>query len=287
MLPAPHAPVPSRRRRAAVAAVAATVSLTTLLAACGDGEPLTTGAAASAAAPTTTTAPHSTSSTSSTRPPATTTTNPPTTNPPSTTTTASGTGTGAGAVDLAHAQRLLLAQGYGTGDIDGQMGPATAAALTAYQQANALVPTGTLDAATWQHLRGAAAAVEAQLPASVVVDLSDQHLTVYNAAGAEVSRWPISTGAPGDETPAGSFAVQSRQRVGTAKDAETTHMDFFTVFNGNIGFHGIPWVGTRDQRLPTPLGIEGVSHGCIRMEDVNAEYLYTFLPDGAPVTVQP
>jgi lipoprotein-anchoring transpeptidase ErfK/SrfK len=188
---------------------------------------------------------------------------------------------------VAAAQRLLLARGYPVGDIDGMVGPTTSAALRAFQTDRGLEPTGTLDAGTLAVLQDPSAAVVAQLPASVVVDLSDQQLFVHNAAGGLVSQWPVSTGGPGNETPTGSFAVQARQRVGTAKDAETVHMDWFTVFNGNVGFHGIPWAGGRDQRLWTPLGEYGVSHGCIRMDDANAQYLFDFLPDGAPVTVQP
>ena len=80
--------------------------------------------------------------------------------------------------------------------------------------------------------------------------------------------------------------VVAGQRVGTAKDAETVHMDYFTVFNGNIGFHGIPWVGSRDDRLWTPLGQYGVSHGCIRMSNAGITTLSKILPLGTPVIVK-
>ena len=186
----------------------------------------------------------------------------------------------------AAAQRLLLAHGYDIGEVDGALGPVTAAALADFQTARGLPASGLLDPATWNRLERSGGALSAELPASVVVDLSEQQLYVFNAGGQQVTRWPISTGGPGNETPTGSFAVVGRQRVGTAKDVETVHMDYFTVFNGDIGFHGIPWVGSRDERLWTPLGQYGVSHGCIRMEDANAQYLYNFLADGASVTVQ-
>ena len=125
-----------------------------------------------------------------------------------------------------------------------------------------------------------------RMPAAVVIDLTTQHATVLDPDGVEIMRLPVSTGGPGTETPEGVFEVSSRQRVGTAEGDDDVHMDFFTVFNGDIGFHGIPWVGTRDERLWTPLGEFGVSHGCIRMADLDAEYLYTYLPDGAPVIVR-
>jgi lipoprotein-anchoring transpeptidase ErfK/SrfK len=165
------------------------------------------------------------------------------------------------------------------------VGPATASAIGAFQTEHGLERTGELDAVTLGLLEDPSSTVAGRLPTKVEVDLSEQRLRVYNAAGALVTQWPVSTGGPGDETPIGAFAVQARQPVGTAKDAETVHMDWFTVFNGNIGFHGIPYVGTRDNRLWTPLGEYGVSHGCIRMDDANARYLFDFLPDGAPVNV--
>lgn len=186
---------------------------------------------------------------------------------------------------VARAQRLLLARGIDIGEADGEAGPRTVAALAAFQAEAHLAPTGVLDRATLTALESASAEFVAKLPASVVVDLSDQRATVLNSSGGVVAAWPISTGGPGSETPTGSYAVQSRIRVGEAKDAPTVHMDYFTVFNDNIGFHGIPWVSTRDNRLWTPLGEYGVSHGCIRLEDVNAQFLYTYLPDGAHVTV--
>jgi len=125
-----------------------------------------------------------------------------------------------------------------------------------------------------------------RLPAAVVIDLTAQRAIVLDPDGVEIVRLLVSTGGPGSETPEGDFAVVGRQRVGTAKGDGGVHMDFFTVFNGDIGFHGIPWAWTRDDRLWTPLGEYGVSHGCIRMADHDAEYLYTYLPDGAPVLVR-
>ncbi len=188
--------------------------------------------------------------------------------------------------DVTRIQQLLLAQGFDVGPIDGTVGPATSAAISAFQATIARPVTGQLDPATVRALVDAAVAVADQLPASVIVDLSDQRLLVHNATGELITYWPVSTGGPGSETPTGSFAVQSRQLVGTASSDGRVHMDFFTVFNEDIGFHGIPWVSDRDNRLWTPLGEYGVSHGCIRMEDSNADYLYSFLADGAPVEVR-
>lgn len=119
---------------------------------------------------------------------------------------------------------------------------------------------------------------------SVVVHLETQHATLYGPDGAVLAEVPISSGA-GGRTPRGQFYVQGRTRVGTSGSAGNVHMDFAVWFNGNIGFHGIPWVGDRSRRLTTPLGVTPVSHGCIRMEDEVAAWLYDALPTGSPVIV--
>jgi len=58
-----------------------------------------------------------------------------------------------------------------------------------------------------------------------------------------------------------------------------------TRFNRGIGFHGIPRRGAR--ALATPLGVRPVSHGCVRMSDADAEWMFVNLPNGTPVNVIP
>jgi peptidoglycan hydrolase-like protein with peptidoglycan-binding domain len=55
-------------------------------------------------------------------------------------------------IQVFRAQRELERLGYDPGPIDGEIGPRTRAALSAYQRAYQLVDTGTLDAATSEHL---------------------------------------------------------------------------------------------------------------------------------------
>ncbi len=189
-------------------------------------------------------------------------------------------------VEVVRIQRLLLALGHDVGEVDGDLGPRTTAALATVQGAAGLEPDGRLDDRTRRALETASAAVVDQLPASVVVDLSEQVAIVHNSSGGQVAVLPVSTGAAGSETPVGTFAVFARLRVGQSASRADVHMDYFTVFDGDIGFHGIPWVGDRDARIATPLGEAPASLGCIRMADDHAAWLYTFLPDGATVVVQ-
>lgn len=119
---------------------------------------------------------------------------------------------------------------------------------------------------------------------SVTIDLSEQHAYLYRPDGSLAGRVPISSGANG-RTPTGVFKVYRKNRVGTASSDHQVHMDYFTVFNGGIGMHGIPWKNNRANRLWSPLGQQPVSHGCIRMNDSDAKWVYEQLPYGAGVRV--
>jgi lipoprotein-anchoring transpeptidase ErfK/SrfK len=61
-------------------------------------------------------------------------------------------------------------------------------------------------------------------------------------------------------------------------------MQWMTRFRGGIGFHAIP----RRNGVPlyTPLGIRPVSHGCIRLGDDQARWIYATVPTGTRVVVK-
>jgi len=55
-------------------------------------------------------------------------------------------------MSIAEAQRRLTALGYNVGTVDGQFGPKTEKAISAFQRDRKLKVTGTLDAATVEKL---------------------------------------------------------------------------------------------------------------------------------------
>lgn len=69
----------------------------------------------------------------------------------------------------------------------------------------------------------------------------------------------------------------------------------------SVGFPGVDEVDDalqRRHRLPrdpttgldplaTPLGVRPVSHGCVRMADADAEWIFHNVPNGTPVNVIP
>jgi lipoprotein-anchoring transpeptidase ErfK/SrfK len=120
--------------------------------------------------------------------------------------------------------------------------------------------------------------------AKVVIDLSEQHLEVFNSAGTSVRRWPISSGAHATPTPMGRFKVTSKSRSTFVTDNPAVTMQHMVRFNGNIGFHAIP--KRNGVALYSPLGKKAVSHGCIRLAPAHARALFMNLAMNAPVIVQ-
>lgn len=121
--------------------------------------------------------------------------------------------------------------------------------------------------------------------------LDEQQAYFYNNRRKLVAKLPVSTGLDGS-TPTGRFKVFSRSAQTFYTPRPQEKMKFMTRFTvgrngGNIGFHGIPYVVSKKGkvRFPTPLGIAPSSHGCIRMLDSHAEWVFRNLPQGATVTV--
>ena len=126
--------------------------------------------------------------------------------------------------------------------------------------------------------------VAAQAP-RIVVDLSDQTVTLIDTDGDTVATYPASTGSPETPTPTGRYRVTSKSTATFAVNNPRVTMRHMVRFNGGIGFHSIP---RKDGRpLDTPLGERGVSHGCVRLADRDARELYRNTPIGTLVIVRP
>ena len=119
----------------------------------------------------------------------------------------------------------------------------------------------------------------------VVVDISDQTLEAYDTAGVLQVRWPVSTGAPSTPTPTGTFKVHSKSRTTFALTNPRVTMSHMVRFRGGVGFHSVPRLD--GVPLATPLGVRGVSHGCVRLADAHAARLYANVAVGTTVVVRP
>ena len=116
------------------------------------------------------------------------------------------------------------------------------------------------------------------------VSIKLQRVYVYAGNGVLLREIPVSTGS-GGRTPLGHYRVYSRSAITSATTDPRVTMRWMTRFNGGIGFHGIPHKGSTP--LATPLGQRAVSHGCVRMADDDAHFIYVYVPNGTPVNVIP
>lgn len=126
----------------------------------------------------------------------------------------------------------------------------------------------------------------------IVVDLSEQMTVVYDKDGAVLKTFDVSTGLD-SSTPLGSFKVFSKSSRTFYTPRPEEKMRWMTRFTkgrrgGNIGFHGIPYKVTKQGEVafPTPLGVAPSSHGCVRMLETEAKWIYTHSDIGTVVKVQ-
>jgi lipoprotein-anchoring transpeptidase ErfK/SrfK len=123
------------------------------------------------------------------------------------------------------------------------------------------------------------------------VVLSEQRAYFYDSRRRLIATLPVSTGLD-DTTPVGTFKVFSRSAQTFYIPSPNEKMKWMTRFtkgreNGNIGFHGIPYKATKSGNIPfpTPLGKAPSSHGCIRMRNADAKWVFENMKIGTVVTV--
>src|SRR5215467_9428576 len=76
-------------------------------------------------------------------------------------------------------------------------------------------------------------------PLLAIVALTEQRVTIYDADGRKILQSPVSTGAPGYETPAGIFSVVQKKEVHRSNIYEDGPMSFMQRITWTgIAFHG-------------------------------------------------
>ncbi len=110
--------------------------------------------------------------------------------------------------------------------------------------------------------------VSAQANVLISIDKSSQQMTV-DVDGSTRYVWPVSTGAPGHDTPSGQFKPFRMEADHFSKewdDAPMPHSIFFTMQGHAI--HG----SSHLKAIGTP-----ASHGCVRLEPKNAAVLFALV----------
>ena len=124
-----------------------------------------------------------------------------------------------------------------------------------------------------------------ELVASLVVDLSDQKLTVYNSDQEVVRVIPVSTGKPSTPTPIFDSKVFTKYRSTTMEGRNyTVHGVPYTMCvsaNEAICMHAAPWQENAGQAFGVPR-----SNGCVRMPLSHARWLFQNTPKGTPISIQ-
>ena len=124
-----------------------------------------------------------------------------------------------------------------------------------------------------------------ELVASLVVDLSEQRLTVFNSNQEVVRVIPVSTGKPSTPTPIFDSKVFTKYRSTTMRGRTyVVHGVPYTMCvsaNEAICMHAAPWQENAGQAFGVPR-----SNGCVRMRISHARWLFNNTPKGTPITIQ-
>jgi lipoprotein-anchoring transpeptidase ErfK/SrfK len=124
-----------------------------------------------------------------------------------------------------------------------------------------------------------------ELIATLVVDLSEQQLTVYDRNEQVVRVIPVSTGKASTPTPTGHASVLTKYRSVTmrGRDYVAPGVPYAMCITANeaICMHGAPWQEDAGQAFGVPR-----SHGCVRMPTHEARWLFENTPKGTKVIIQ-
>ena len=186
-------------------------------------------------------------------------------------------------------QSKLAKDGYYTGKIDSEFGPASVKALQRWINAKNKTTAPATKPATSAKL----------VSYKIDVDLTNQICTVYgvydNKSTKALMSEFVSTARKGKTTPTGNFKISSasggrKAKLRTAKmSSGKAYAEFLCRFHGGKCMHTVPYKKrqttghvnkTEFNKLGSP-----ASAGCVRMPWKLAHYIYERCPVGTPVRV--
>ena len=122
----------------------------------------------------------------------------------------------------------------------------------------------------------------------IVYDMGTMHVWLVESDGTVVRDYPVSGHKYRKLPGTGVFWVYSKSRY-TGVANSPTRMEFMVRFawgtpGRRIGFHSIPTKHGQAIQSVSALGAPA-SHGCVRQSKDNAEFLFSWAPDGTLVNV--
>ncbi len=123
-----------------------------------------------------------------------------------------------------------------------------------------------------------------KLPKRIEIDLKKQHLS-YVLGDVSLGTMIISSGKWNYPTPKGEFKILNKHPRAWSKMASLWMPYWMGFHNGKFGIHELPeWPGGKKEgkdHLGKP-----VSHGCIRVGEKDAKFLYNWAPLGTRLTIK-
>lgn len=196
--------------------------------------------------------------------------------------------------EVVRLQRRLYDLNY-LATADGEFGANTERALLYFQKKNGLNQSAVADETTQRLLYSeeAVASEEFVNAYKIIVDVSDQRVYVYQWNGSDygtcVGEMICSTGLKATPTPLGTY--QAAGPTGTGEWYYFNEFDCYakwaTRIVGGILFHSVTYSRgkVRNKEAVRKLG-RRASHGCIRLKEDHAEWLYQNCTPGTTVIVQ-
>lgn len=199
--------------------------------------------------------------------------------------------------DVYRVQIRLHQLGYIYATPDGAFGDSTELALKYFQRKHGLKESGVADEETQRKLYSANVKKSEGyvFPYMLVVDISDQRVYVYGWDGAgyntKVGSCICSTGKDATPTPLGTYQAWGKAGL---EDNQWYYFKEFKCYAkyaygvvGGILFHSVVY-NSKKQLVKSSVSNLGrkASHGCIRLEEDKAWWIYNNCPNGTTVVIR-
>lgn len=179
---------------------------------------------------------------------------------------------------------------------DGSYGSLTEYAIKYFQRRNDLPENGVADEATQTRLFSSEAvgSDEYVFPYKLGVDIDSQRVYVLGWDGSgyskEVKKFKCSTGMEGYDTPVGTYQSGGKVTFGEWYYFQqyNSYAKYAYRIVGGILFHSVLY--NAQKKGPTNSSVRALghkaSHGCIRLAEENAQWIFENCPEGTTVVIR-